>query len=82
MQIDADNKVMISREGRSSNNHVGHVAGAAYMVYIAIIVKYRDTEVYSLLLISIIMNLKTIHCEVMAPSKEPTDKPSYHTVGK
>ena len=28
------------------------------------------------------MNLKTIHCEVMAASKEPTDKLSYHAVGK
>ena len=55
--------------------------------YIAILVKYRDivsryTISISWLLISIIMNIKTIHCDVMAASKEPTDKSSYHAVGK
>ena len=50
-------------------------------IYIAILLKYC-IAIYSWLLISIIMNLKTIHCEVMAASNKPTDKPSYHAVGK
>ena len=32
VQIDADNKVTVIRERKSSNNHVGHVAELGYSV--------------------------------------------------